>query len=75
MSASTATSNISTASSSTGGPKDHLPLMVGIIGLVIAVIGMFIGMGGDHPTSRPAISLLLGFGFWFAVLIASYCSV
>jgi len=69
MSASAATSNISTSTASTGGFKKNLPLIIGIAGLVIAVLGMLVGMGGEHPTSRPGVSLLLGFSFWFAVLI------
>lgn len=50
-------------------PLTTLFLVIGIAGLVLGLIGLFMGVANYE--SRPVISWLLGFSFWFSILLGS----
>lgn len=68
MSAEVATAPVSAAASS-GGKKDFsvIALIVGLLGLGVALFGLYSDLSHDH--GRVAQSWLIGFGFWMAILI------
>lgn len=70
MSADASTAHASVATSP-GGKKDFsgIALIVGVIGLVIALIGLFIDLSSEHTYGRVGQSWLIGFGFWMAMLV------
>ena len=47
--------------------RGMLPLVIGIIGLVIASFGLFRAI--ETGDNRYAVSWLIGFAFWFAILV------
>ncbi|WP_269537263.1 hypothetical protein [Cerasicoccus fimbriatus] len=65
--------NASTApagvASTSGGKKDFstIALIVGVIGIVIALVGLVMDL--SHGYGRVGQSWLIGFGFWMAMLI------
>ncbi|MEO0795744.1 MAG: hypothetical protein AAFX93_11300 [Verrucomicrobiota bacterium] len=67
MSADTATATPVAASS--GGKKDlsKLALIIGIVGLAIALVALLFDLGHGH--GRVAQSWLISFGFWMAILV------
>mgnify|MGYP001555898407 CR=1 FL=1 len=67
MNSSATSPALSVPASSTGNPLATRALVVGVIGLVIAVLGLFMGPASDP--GRPLIGYLIGFSFWFAMAI------
>ena len=69
MNSSAATPSLTTpAAHSTGGTLAGRALIVGLVGLAIAVAGLFLGGSAADP-ARPFIGYLIGFGFWFSMSI------
>lgn len=69
MSADAATASASAAAASSGGKKDYsvIALIVGLIGIGIALFGLYSDVSHGH--GRVGQSWLIGFGFWMAILI------
>jgi len=69
MNSSTATSSLSAplAASKAGSPAATRALIIGVVGLAIGLGGFFMGVS-NHEV-RPLIGYLIGFGFWFSMLI------
>lgn len=69
MNSSAATPSLTTpAAHGTGGTLAGRALIVGLVGLAIAVAGLFLGGSAADP-ARPFIGYLIGFGFWFSMSI------
>ena len=70
MNSSTATPSLSnsSASGSAGGSLAQRALIVGLVGVAIALGGLFFGGSAADPV-RPFIGYLIGFGFWFSMSI------
>ena len=49
--------------------KSTYALIIGLIGLAISIIGLFKGLSQSDP--RPLLGWLIGFSFWFSILIGS----
>jgi len=49
--------------------KSTYALIIGVIGLAISIIGLFKGLSQSDP--RPLLGWLIGFSFWFSILIGS----
>ncbi len=56
------------ASGGTGSPAATRALIIGVVGLAIAVAGLFFGGSASDPV-RPFLGYLIGFGFWFSMFI------
>lgn len=50
-----------------GGKFSSLCLLIGILGIAVAAYGLMTGV--QEGSSRPVISWLLGFSFWFTILM------
>ncbi|MBC2595053.1 hypothetical protein H5P28_12370 [Ruficoccus amylovorans] len=71
MSSNAATASVPAAAAASGGrkPLATIFLIIGILGLVVALVGMVMGLSEDTPNGRPVMSWLVGYTFWFGMLI------
>ena len=70
MSAESSASSITTAATSRGHKNiSTYALIIGIIGLGISIAGLFRGLSESDP--RPLLGWLIGFSFWFSILIGT----
>jgi len=70
MSAESAAPSIATAAPAKGDNNlSTYALIIGIIGLGISIVGLFKGLSESDP--RPLLGWLIGFSFWFSILMGS----
>lgn len=68
MSETSANTFTASSASATGKkPLSSLFLFIGLAGIILGLIGMFLGVGDNN--FRPVVSWLIGFSFWLSILV------